>query len=76
MAEALRGAESLTPALSEDFPELAQIVGLRNRIAHSYDDLNYVTLWEIATVEVPSLLPRIDALLDDFEFPGDEDDIS
>lgn len=71
LAEALRGAESMTPELRDQFPEMAEIIGLRNRIAHSYDELNYVTLWEIATVDAPSLLPRIQLALEGIELPED-----
>jgi uncharacterized protein with HEPN domain len=61
----------LTPELRGDIPELSQIVGLRNRIAHSYDDLDHTTLWETATEDIPTLLPRIEVLLDRFELPDD-----
>lgn len=59
------------PELRDDFPELAQIVGLRNRIAHSYDDLDCTTLWETATQDIPVRLPRIDSVLERFELPDD-----
>ena len=53
------------------FPELSQISGLRNRIAHSYDDLDYVTLWETARDDIPSLLLRIDEALATVVLPDD-----
>ena len=71
LAEALRGAENLSPELRDDFPELSQIIGLRNRIAHSYDNLDYTTLWETATDDIPALLPRIELVLDRFVLPDD-----
>jgi uncharacterized protein with HEPN domain len=40
IGEALNRAESVDPALAEQLPELRQIVGLRNRVIHCYDDVN------------------------------------
>ncbi|MWK81588.1 HepT-like ribonuclease domain-containing protein, partial [Escherichia coli] len=50
LSESLRAAASRDPALNDLFPELHAIVGLRNRIAHSYDELDEKTLWDAATV--------------------------
>ena len=72
LSEASKAAVSVDPALHDRFPELHAIVGLRNRIAHSYDDLDEKTLWDVATIEVPSLLPRIEAALDAYGLPADE----
>lgn len=64
LAEALKAAVSRNPELLHTFPEMHAIVGLRNRIAHSYDELDEKTLWDAATVEIPILLPRIAQLLE------------
>lgn len=71
LAEALRGAESIAPEIRDQFPEMSAIIGLRNRIAHSYDDLDYATLWEIATGDIPELLPRIETVLESIALPED-----
>lgn len=64
LSEALKAASSRETELSIRFPELHAIVGLRNRIAHSYDELDEKTLWDVAIVEIPALLPRLRALLE------------
>ena len=71
LAEALKGAASLTPELWDVFPELSQINGLRNRIAHSYDDLDFVALWETVTDDISPLLVRIDEALESVILPDD-----
>ena len=69
LSESLKVAVNKEPELASEFPELHAIVGLRNRIAHSYDDLDEKTLWDAATVEVPTLLPRLVAILDAYGLP-------
>jgi len=41
----------------------AQIIATRNRIAHGYSGLNWIIVWDIATLELPKLAPHFDALL-------------
>lgn len=65
LSESLKSAASRDPELNDRFPELHAIIGLRNRIAHSYDELEEKTLWDAATFEVPTLIPRLEALLDE-----------
>lgn len=71
LSEALKAAASKEPDLHEHLPELHAIVGLRNRIAHSYDEIEEKTLWDAATEDIPRLLPRLEVLLDEFG-PPDE----
>ncbi|HKO01305.1 MAG TPA: HepT-like ribonuclease domain-containing protein [Thermoanaerobaculia bacterium] len=39
--------------------EWHKIVGMRNRVVHEYRDVDFATVWEVATTEIPRL---IDAL--------------
>lgn len=39
------------------------IIGMRNRLVHAYFDIDSDILWVAATREVPSLLPRLQALM-------------
>ncbi len=38
------------------------IIGMRNRLAHAYFDINADILWVAATVEIPALLTQVKAL--------------
>jgi uncharacterized protein with HEPN domain len=71
LSESLKAAASSEPQLNDLFPELHAIVGLRNRIAHSYDELEEKTIWDAATTEIPMLLPRLEAALDDYGLPDE-----
>jgi uncharacterized protein with HEPN domain len=71
LSESLKAAASREPQLNDLFPELHAIVGLRNRIAHSYDELDEKTIWDAATTEVPTLLPRLEAALDEYGLPDE-----
>jgi uncharacterized protein with HEPN domain len=71
LSESLKAAASRDPKLHERFPELHAIVGLRNRIAHSYDELEEKTLWDAAIVELPTLVPRLATALDEFGLPDE-----
>ncbi|TFF27798.1 DUF86 domain-containing protein [Jiella endophytica] len=55
------------PVFSGSYPELNlnYPVRMRHRIAHGYDDLDYPTLWVIATTSVPELHAAIRRILTD-----------
>lgn len=40
-----------------------EIVGTRNRVAHGYLGISPTTVWDILTVELPALQPRLRELL-------------
>jgi uncharacterized protein with HEPN domain len=42
----------------------AQIVAMRNRVAHGYFEINEVIVWRTATVEVPAIAHAIDTFLE------------
>lgn len=71
LSESLNAASKREPALNERFPELHAIVGLRNRIAHSYDDLDEKTIWDAVTTELPTLVPRLQVALDEYGLPDE-----
>ena len=52
------------PATAEQFPELRQIVGMRNRLVHGYDQLDLDVLWDASISHVPKLLNQCEALLE------------
>lgn len=45
-------------------PEIpwAQIVALRNRLIHGYDEIDFDILWQILTTDVPPLLQVLDRI--------------
>jgi uncharacterized protein with HEPN domain len=65
--EALNRAASLEPALAEQLPEFRQIVGLRNRVIHGYDDVNADIVWNMVEHMLPSLQTRLVDLLGEGE---------
>lgn len=40
-----------------------QIVGLRNRLIHGYDEVDFDVLWEIVTRDLPSLIQILEKQL-------------
>lgn len=58
-------ANRLTPEFQAEHVEIdwRNIVGLRNAIIHQYDEIDYETIWKIATVQVPILRKEIEPLL-------------
>ena len=63
VGEALHRASALAPALTEQLPELRQIVGLRNRVIHGYADVNAEIVWNVVQHMLPSLQARLADLL-------------
>ena len=54
-----------TKQLSSEFP-WGEIIGMRNRLVHGYDKINYITVYEVATQEMKPLkaeVKRLRALL-------------
>ncbi len=40
-----------------------QIVALRNRLIHAYDEVDFDVLWQIVTEDLPPLVSALDATL-------------
>ena len=55
----------LGPQFYREHPEIPwQLTkGMRNGLIHGYDDVNEERLWNTVTVDVPVLLPTIEAIL-------------
>jgi len=60
-------ANRITRDFAAAYPDIpwSQVAGLRHRLVHDYDEVNYDVLWEAMTVEVPSLLRRIKSIVDE-----------
>ena len=59
-------AYQLPGSSRESLPEVPwkQVIGLRHRLVHAYDKLNFDILWGIVTADLPPLIAALDRLLD------------
>jgi uncharacterized protein with HEPN domain len=70
LSEALNVAFGADPGIAELIPEISQIVGMRNRIAHSYDRIDDAIVWQAAIEKAPALADRLQSLLDAYGDPS------
>lgn len=70
LSEALKVAVEADTTLFESIPEIAQIVGMRNRIAHSYDELDDSIVWQAAAEKIRPLAARLEVILDEYGDPA------
>lgn len=58
-------ASRLSPELRDSTPDIPwqDMVGMRNRLIHAYFDIDLDLVWQTATVELPAIIPRVEALL-------------
>ncbi len=63
VGEALNKVAAIEPGLAEQFVELREIVALRNRVVHAYNEIDDAIVWDVAQTELPLLQARIAALL-------------
>lgn len=55
--------------IKEKYPNIPWIEmrGLRNRIVHNYDDIDYQILWNVIKNELPVLINKIEEIIDEIE---------
>ncbi len=70
VGEALNRLSRNDPDLAARIPELRQIVAFRNVIAHGYDVVNDDVVWRVITEDLPTLVARAQAMLDELETQG------
>jgi uncharacterized protein with HEPN domain len=63
IGEALRRIERVDLQTASRITDYRQIIGLRNRLIHGYDEIDDTTIWTIITTFVPALAQEVDALL-------------
>lgn len=61
IGEALRKFSQLNQKV--EISHSREIIGLRNRIAHAYDSVDYAQLWSIVINHLPKLKSEIESLL-------------
>jgi len=64
IGEAFAKLEEADPALTENFPELRKIIGMRNRIVHDYDNVDEELVWDVVQNRLPVLQQKVEALLE------------
>lgn len=64
LGEAAGKVSAEARAAAPDIP-WGTIVSMRNRLIHGYFDLDTTIVWKTATEEIPDLLPRVRALLEE-----------
>lgn len=53
----------------EHYPDIpwSEIVGLRNRLIHGYDEVDFDILWQIVTQDLPPLAATLERILSEKE---------
>jgi uncharacterized protein with HEPN domain len=61
-------ARNIPEAIREKYPTIPwrDIVGMRNKIAHGYFDINLKTVWRVLKEDLPEILPLLREALKDF----------
>jgi len=51
------------------YPDIpwSEIVGLRNRLIHGYDEVDFDILWQIVTDDLPPLVTALEKILSEHE---------
>ena len=64
-------AARIEPALQAKIPGVpwSQVIGLRHRLIHGYDDVDFDILWRIVSDDLPPLVLQIETFLEDSK-PG------
>jgi uncharacterized protein with HEPN domain len=59
-------ASRLTADFRAAHPELpwAQMIGMRNRIVHSYDDVDPEIIWQVASADVEPVIAALERVLE------------
>jgi uncharacterized protein with HEPN domain len=60
---------SETKALNKNFP-WGEIIGMRNRLVHGYDKINYITVYEVVVFELDPLKKEVKRLIELFNQDG------
>ena len=71
-------ANNISEAFAKQHPEVewADISGLRHKLVHDYAGVNYDTLWNVVSKDIPALLPKIRAIHDALPHETLDEDVS
>ena len=62
IGEAANRVSEVTRARHPDVP-WAQIIGMRNRLIHGYDVIDYSLLWNTVTADLPPLIATLESIV-------------
>lgn len=65
IGEALNRARQLEPGIADRIPDLHDIVGLRNRLAHGYESIDDRIIWDVVHDRLPALEIQVAAILNE-----------
>ncbi len=51
------------PEVADRIPDLPQAIGLRNYLAHQYDDIDPTTVWDTLVQDLPVLRRTVESLI-------------
>jgi uncharacterized protein with HEPN domain len=56
----------LTNDFRSQYPDMPwrQMAGMRDRLVHEYDAVDVNVVWTVSTINLPELLPRLEAILE------------
>lgn len=62
-------SKRLPKGLRDRYPEIPWkgMAGMRDRIIHGYDDVDYQIVWGVVKNDIPEIKPRIQKILDDYQ---------
>ncbi len=62
-------AKRLPEDLRRRYPDIPWkgMAGMRDRIIHGYDNVDYQIVWEVVKRDIPQIRPKIERLLIDYE---------
>lgn len=64
IGEALSVAARDDPTVVEVVPDLRFAVGLRNKIAHEYDDISDEVIWDTVSNDIPGLRRKLEVAME------------
>ena len=65
LGEAFKRIEKVDPSFRERFPEMGDIIGMRNRLIHGYDVVDEEVVWRTAEENIPALADKLAAWLEE-----------
>ena len=63
LGEAFKRIEDVDPSFRSRFSEMGDAIGMRNRLAHGYDQVDDATVFDVVKTNVPPLLEKLEAWL-------------
>lgn len=62
-------SKRLPKGLRDRYPQIPWkgMAGMRDRIIHGYDDVDYQIVWGVVKNDIPEIKPRIQKILDEYQ---------